>query len=76
MIHWKLILRTFGPSIKYSYEVENIVIGILIRMPSASIYQIEHITRKDKSQSNELFATSVVQRTDGCFPLNILIIQI
>ena len=74
-MHWRLIIKEFGPNIQHISEVDNIVHDTLSRFPSTSIDKYKPCTRKPQCRANELFVVGGVEKNEDCFPPNILILQ-
>ena len=75
VMHWRLILEQFGPNIQHIYGVDNIVADTLSILPYKPSNKYEPCTRKAQCCANNLFEIGRVENNEGCFPLNILIVQ-
>ena len=54
VIHWRLILKTFGPNIQHIAGAENIVAYTLSRLPYTPRDKNDTFTRKVQCRANEL----------------------
>ena len=75
VMHWRLIMKEFGPNIQHIAGVDNIVADTLSRPPSTPRDKYETCTRKDQCRANKLFAIGRGENNEPPPPLNILILQ-
>ena len=71
----QLILEYFGPNIQNIAGFDNIVSDTLSRLPSTPIEKYKPCKRKAQYCANKLFEMVRVENNEGCFPLNLLIVQ-
>ena len=74
-IHWRLILKEFGPNIYNISVVDNIVADTISRFSFTSINKYNSCTRKIQCCDNKLFVLSRVENNKYCFPIDLLIVQ-
>ena len=74
VIHWRLIIKEFGPNIQHIAGFENIVAGTISKIPYTSVDKYEHITMKSQCCTNKLF---IIVRDEkwGVFPRDLLNVQ-
>ena len=71
----KLILDEFGTNIQHIAWLDKILADMLNILKYASINQVVLITSRYQGLAKFLFTASVVQKTEECSPLYILISQ-
>ena len=74
-MHWRLIIKEFGPNIQYIAGVDNIVSDTLSRLLYTTSDKYEPCTRKNQCCKKHLFTIFRVENNEDLFLLNILILK-
>ena len=74
-MRWRLILKYFGPNIQHIAVVDNIVAGVLSRLPCTPVNKYNPSTFQFQCHTNKLLTPGRDKNNKYCFLLDLLNLQ-